>query len=216
MPLLTEALRPLFAGRKLVVTGGPLAAMTGTCRRLLELGAERPFLLATGVGTGEVPGPDEAEWMVVQLRAPDVIAEIRAAMRMLRLLPAEVVATLDRWDPEREAVVLSPMFNELAEIAGRRVYGPRRPEWRALEDKVVVDNLWDDLGVPRAPSAVVPAEAAALRAAAGRLDRGAGTAWAGDASQGFNGGAHCVRWVRSPEDAAEAAAFLATHCHQAG
>ena len=215
MPSLTEALRPLFAGRKVVMTGGPLAAMTATCRRLLELGAERPFLLATGVGTGEVPGPDEAEWMVVQLRAPDVIAEIRAAMRMLRLLPAEVVATLDRWDPEREAVVLSPMFNELAEIAGRRVYGPRRPEWRALEDKVVVDNLWDDLGVPRAPSAVVPAKAAALRAAAGRLDRGAGTAWAGDASQGFNGGAHCVRWVRSPEDAAEAAAFLATHCHQA-
>jgi len=145
---LTEAVAPLFAGRKLVVTGGPLAAMTGTCRRLLELGAQRPFLVATGVGTGEVPGPDEAEWVVVQLRAPDIIAE----------------------------------------IAGRRVYGPRRPEWRRLEDKVVVDALWDDLGVPRAPSAVVPAQAAALRAAAARLDRGAGTAWAGDASQGFNGG----------------------------
>jgi hypothetical protein len=212
---LTEALRPLFARRKLVVTGGPLAAMTGTCRRLLELGAERPFLVATGVGTGEVPGPDEAEWVVVQVRAPDIIAEIRAAMRLLRLLPAEVLAALDRWDPEREALVLSPMFNELPEIAGRRVYGPRRPEWRRLEDKVVVDALWDDLGVPRAPSAVVPAEAAALRAAAERLDRGAGTAWAGDASQGFNGGAHCVRWVRSSEDAAEAAAFLAERCHRA-
>jgi hypothetical protein len=212
---LVEALRPLFAGRKLVLAGGPLAAMTGTCRRLLELGAERPFLLATGVGTGEVPGPDEAEWVVVQVRAPDIIAEIRAAMRLLELLPAEVVAALDRWDPEREALVLSPMFNELPQIAGRRVYGPRRPEWRRLEDKAVVDALWDDLGVPRAPSAVVPAEAAALRAAARRLDRGAGTAWAGDASQGFNGGAHCVRWVRSSEDAAEAAAFLAERCQRA-
>ena len=214
MPSLTEALRPLFAGRKVVVTGGPLAAMTGTCRRLLELGAERPFLLATGVGTGEVPGPDEAEWVVVQVRAPDIIAEIRAAMRLLELLPAEVLAALDRWDPGRDALVLSPMFNELAEIAGRRVYGPRRPEWRRLEDKVVVDDLWDDLGVRRAPSLVVPAEAAALREAARRLDRGAGTAWAGDASQGFNGGAHCVRWVRSSEDAAEAAAFLAERCQR--
>jgi hypothetical protein len=211
---LTEALRPLFAGRKVVVTGGPLAAMTGTCRRLLELGAERPFLVATGVGTGELPGPD-AEWVVVQVRAPDIIAEIRAAMRLLRLLPAEVVAALDRWDPDRAALVLSPMFNELPAIAGRRVYGPRRPEWRRLEDKVVVDALWDDLGVARAPSAVVPVEAAALQAAARRLDRGAGTAWAGDASQGFNGGAHCVRCVRSAEDAAEAAAFLAERCHRA-
>jgi hypothetical protein len=176
VPTLTDELRPLFARRKVVVTGGPLAAMTGTCRRLRELGAERPFLLATGRGTGALPDPDEAEWVVVELRAPDLIAEIRAAMRLLRLLPEDVVAALDRWDPAREALVLSPMFNELAEIAGRRVYGPRRPEWRRLEDKVVIDALWDDLGVTRAPSEVVPAEAEALAAAAGRLDRGAGTA----------------------------------------
>jgi hypothetical protein len=159
--------------------------MTALCRRVRELSGERPFLLATGMGTGEVPGPGEAEWCVVEVRAPDIIAEIRAAMRLLRLLPEDVLAALDRWDPGREALVLSPMFNELPEIAGRRVYGPRRPEWRRLEDKVVVDALWDDLGVTRAPSEVVPAEAAALRAAAGRLDRGAGTAWAGDAPRAW-------------------------------
>ena len=211
-PSLVEELRPLFSGRKLVLTGGPLAAMTGACRRVRELGAERPFLLATGMGTGELPGADEAEWCVVEVRAPDVIAEIRAAMRMLRLLPGEVVAALDRWDPERQALVLSPMFNELPEIAGRRVYGPRRPEWRLLEDKVVVDDLWDELGVARAPSEVVPADPAALRAAAGRLDRGKGTAWAGDARQGFHGGAFGLRWVRVEEDVAEAVAFLAARC----
>jgi hypothetical protein len=130
LPTLTDELRPVFAGRKVVLTGGPLAALTGVCRRLRELGAERPFLLATGIGTGEVPGPDEAEWCVVEVRAPDVVAEIRAAMRLLRLLRDEVVDALDRWDPERQALVLSPMFNELPQIAGRRVYGPRRPEWR--------------------------------------------------------------------------------------
>jgi hypothetical protein len=214
-PSLVEQLRPVFAGRKVMLTGGPLAALTGTCRRMRELGAERPFVLATGVGTGEVPGADEAEWCVVELRAPDVLAEIRAAMKLLRLLPAEVADALDRWDPERRALVLSPMFNELPEIAGRRVYGPRRPEWRRLEDKVVVDQLWDDLGVTRAPSAVVAAEPEALRAAAGRLDRGAGTAWAGDARQGFNGGAQLLRWVRGEEDAAEAARFLAERCDRA-
>ena len=211
-PSLTEELRPLFAGRKVVLTGGPLAGLTGVCRRLRELGAERPFLLATGLGTGEVPDPEEAEWCVVEVRAPDIVAEIRAAMRMLRLLPPDVVDALDRWDPERRALVLSPMFNELPEIAGRRVYGPRRPEWRRLEDKVLVDALWDELGVTRAPSEVVTAEPGALRAAAGRLDRGAGTAWAGDARQGFSGGAFCLRWVRDEEDAVEAAAFLGARC----
>jgi len=215
MPTLTDALRPLFAGRKVVVTGGPLAAMTGTCRRLRELGAERPFLLATGTGTGELPGPEEAEWCVVEVRAPDVVAEIRAAMKLLRLLPSDVVDALDRWDPERRALVLSPMFNELPAIAGRRVFGPRRPAWRRLEDKVVVDDLWDDLGVPRAPSQVVGVEPDALWAAARRLDRGAGTAWAGDARQGFHGGALCLRWVRDEQDAAEAVAFLAARCDQA-
>jgi hypothetical protein len=119
VPSLTEAVAPLFAGRKVVVTGGPLAAMTGTCRRLLELGAQRPFLLATGVGTGEVPGPDEAEWVVVQVRAPDIIAEIRAAMRLLELLPAEVVAALDRWDPERDR----PSSRRRRRPCGRRPSG---------------------------------------------------------------------------------------------
>jgi hypothetical protein len=211
-PRLVQELRPVFAGRKVVLAGGPLAASTVMCRRLRELGAERPFVLATGTGTGELPHPDEADWCVVELRAPDVMSEIRKAMRLLRLLPSTVVEALDRWDPERRAVVLSPMFNELPEIAGRRVYGPRRPAWRRLEDKVVVDALWDDLGIMRAPSAVVAAEAEALWAAAGRLDRGAGTAWAGDARQGFHGGASVLRWVRGVEDVEEAAAFLGARC----
>jgi hypothetical protein len=196
-PSLVEELRRVFAGRKVVLTGGPLAALTGICRRVRELGAERPFLLATGVGTGEVPGADEAEWCVVELRAPDVLAEIRMAMKLLRLLPVDVADALDRWDPDR------------------RVYGPRRPEWRRLEDKVVVDQLWDDLGVARSPAAVVAAEPEALRAAAARLDQGAGTAWAGDARQGFNGGAQLLRWVRSEDDAAEAARFLGQRCDRA-
>ena len=62
---------------------------------------------------------------------------------------------------------------------------------------------------------MVAAEPEALRAAAGRLDRGAGTAWAGDARQGFNGGAQLLRWVRGEEDAAEAARFLAERCDRA-
>ena len=47
-----------------------------------------------------------------------------------------------------------------------------------------------------------------------RLDTGAGTVWAGDARDGFNGGGAYVRWVHSgdPADAAEAAAHLTPRC----
>ena len=54
-PSLVEELRPLFSGRKLVLTGGPLAAMTGACRRFGSWGGA-PFLLATGMGPGSCPG----------------------------------------------------------------------------------------------------------------------------------------------------------------
>ena len=67
-------------------------------------------------------------------------------------------------------MVLSPMFNELPEIAGRRVRA-QAAGMAAAEDKVVVDALWDDLAITRAPSAVVAAEAEALRGQAPGLGR---------------------------------------------
>ena len=62
------------------------------CRRVRELGAERPFLLATGMGTGEVPDPEEAEWCVVEARAPDVVTEIRPAPAGPPVAPLAVAA----------------------------------------------------------------------------------------------------------------------------
>src|SRR6266536_4065139 len=209
-------LAPLVAGRKVVLAGSPLAGLTRTCKRLRERGAERPFLLATGRGTGPVPEPDQAEQLVLDLpRTSSVIDEIRAALGLIADLPAHALEALARYDTDRRALVIAPTFNELTTVAGRRVFGPRLPAWRRLEDKVLVDELWDTLGVERAPSAVVAAETRALRAAARGLDRGAGTAWAGDAREGFNGGATYLRWVRTPTDEEEAGAFLAAHCDRA-
>src|SRR5690606_21666006 len=77
------------------------------------------------------------------------------------------------------------------------------PEWVALEDKTVIDAFWDDAGVTRAPSIVVAVGDAASRAT--EVDRGSGTVWAVDASQGWHGGAHGLRWVVSDDDAVRAA-----------
>ena len=51
--------------------------------------------------------------------------------------------------------------------------------------------------------------------AADELDEGQGTVWAGDAKEGFNGGAEYARWVRNRTDAEAAAAFLGAHCDRA-
>ena len=208
-------LRPFYGGRKLILTGAPLAMLGATSRMVRSLGAAPPFLLATGVGTGPLPSEEEGERYVLQLTAPDIVSETRTVMSLLANLPAAALAALDRYDPDREALVLSPPANELRTIAGRRVYAPRRPSWRRLEDKTVIDELWDANGVRRPPSAVVPATGEALLAAARRLDRGRGTVWAGDSREGPNGGAVYIRWVRDGRDATEATAFLSTRCDRA-
>jgi hypothetical protein len=209
---LAAPLRPLLAGRDVVLAGAPLAAMAGLGALVRQLGAGRVFFLAAGTGTGPLPAQEDGERYVLEVRAADVIAEIRSSQALLGALPAGALDALDRWDPRRRALVIAGPFNELATVAGRRAWAPRRPAWRRLEDKTVVDALWDDLGLRRAPAAVVAAEPAALRAAGAALDRGAGTVWAGDAREGFNGGAVYCRWVRTDADGREAAGFLGAHC----
>src|SRR6266508_2778494 len=184
-------LRRFYGGRKLILTGAPLAMLRGTSRMVRSLGAARPFLLAAGVGTGPLPSEEEGDRHVLQLTAPDIVSETRTIMSLLANLPAEALAALDRYDPDHEALVLSPPANELRSIAGRRVYA-RRP-----------------------PSEVVPATGEAMLAAARRMDRGLGTVWSGDTREGVNGGAVYVRWVRDEWDAAEAVAFFTIHCDRA-
>ena len=208
-------LRRFYDGRKLILTGAPLAMLRGTSRMVRSLGAARPFLLAAGVGTGPLPSEEEGDRHVLQLTAPDIVSETRTIMSLLANLPAEALAALDRYDPDHEALVLSPPANELRSIAGRRVYAPRRPSWRRLEDKTLIDELWDAHGIRRPPSEVVPATGEAMLAAARRMDRGLGTVWSGDTREGVNGGAVYVRWVRDEWDAAEAVAFFTIHCDRA-
>ncbi|MEY2407152.1 MAG: hypothetical protein QOG39_2068 [Acidimicrobiaceae bacterium] len=213
-----ELLRPVLTGRRVIVTGGPVAGLVSRARLARSLGSERPFILGNeGTGTGELPTPDEAETYAldVDTMASTIMDAMRAGAAALADLPAEARAALDRYDPDRSALVLGSFLNELPSVAGRPCLAHRRPEWVALEDKVTVDELWDRAGVPRAPSEVVPARMDALRSAADRLDHGAGTVWVGDAREGFHGGGEYARWIRQPADVDDAAAFLAAHCDTA-
>jgi hypothetical protein len=141
-----------------------------------------------------------------------MMACIRNAQAALAAVPPAVQAQIDSFDPDGSAEAIGTFFSDGRPVGGRRMYGGRPAAWQALEDKTIIDALWDEAGVRRAPYAVVPAELSAMQAAAQELDQGLGTVWVGDNRHGFHGGAHLLRWIRSAEDEAEAAAFLSSQC----
>jgi len=201
------------AGRKLILTGAPLAAFDASfLQRLLDNGAVEIFIIADGVGTGDLPSPGLAQWIVLPARAESINDEIRRFRRKLARPSKRLRDRLDEWDPDKRALVMGVPFYSMSRLAGREVLGARRREWEALEDKVIVDEVWDAAGLDREPVLVVGAESSAMTDAARNLDRGDGTVWAGDAREGFNGGAEYARWIRTADDKAEAISFFGEHC----
>ncbi len=209
-----ERLRRLFDGRRVILAGGRVAAWTATVPLVRQLGATDVLVIGTeGRGAGPVPEPPDAT--VLALRPPpvgSVLEAIHVGLARLHDPPVEVVEALRQFDPAREALLVGHFLTTAAELDGRPFLAHRWPDWVALEDKTVVDAFWDRLGIARAPSCVVPAEHAALAEAAALVAGPDGSAWAGDAKEGFNGGAEFVRWVRTEADADDAARFFAAHC----
>jgi hypothetical protein len=206
-------LRPVFRDRRFIVIGGPIVALAVLGGALRALGAARPFLLGNLLGTGELPDLDPSEWGVIEVEGENMVERMHAFERAVASPPAEIRGAIDAWDPDRTALAVGPIvLSPLPHVAGRRRYASREASWAALEDKVAIERFWDAAGIRRAPSEIVPPERDALQAAARRLERGAGTVWAGDARDLIHGGAVGTRWVRSSEQAAEAGAFFATRC----
>jgi hypothetical protein len=204
----TELLRPVFEGRKVIVAMDVLQGAGSSVPFLSDVGAQRPFLLAGVVGTGPVPTAEEAEQHVLNVFGDGtMMGGIRVFENALADLPVDALAALDAYDPDREAIVLGGLFSRDGTVASRRVYGGRPASWEALEDKTAIDDVLARAGIDLAPSRVVRVTEA--RAVAGEFDRGAGTAWAGDARDGWWGGAAFLRWVRDDGDARGAETFLA-------
>ena len=203
---LTEMARSLVAGRRIILAGFPVAGATPTVAQLQALGAESCLLVAPFVGTGDLPDPTFATWVSLDIRTPGTMEVFRIVERAMADPPEAVRDAVETFDPDGEALVLVAPYDTVRSVAGRPAFGARRPEWVALEDKTTNDTLFEQAGVVCAPSEVVVAgDRSALDAAAARLDAGAGTVWSGDARAGFNGGGTLVRWVTSPETAADAA-----------
>ncbi len=202
-----------FGGRRAILLGGPAAGASRRVEQLRSLGVDRCLVIATGTGTGALPAAADADVVVCDPPAmTHLVEEFRWEERLFADPPAEVRAAIEQFDPDATALVIATPFSAVRSCLGRSLYGARRPEWLALEDKTGVDAIFDDVGIARPPSAVVPANELALTDAAVALDQGAGTVWSGDARDGFNGGAVFVRWVRDDETRREATAFFGARC----
>lgn len=207
-----HALERCYGGHRYLLTVDVLVGTTGLIADLRRFGAEDIFVVSGTRGIGPVPEDTPSVLLGTQgTSMMDGIRRFERALGDLDLGPRAAVAAIGAFDPHGEARVVGALFTSLSSVAGRAVYGARDTRWQALEDKTVVDALWDAAGVPRAPSRVVAAEPAALWAASNDLDRGAGVVWAADNRRGWHGGASGLRWVRSPDDPGaveQAAAFL--------
>ena len=205
-----QQVESFIRGRRWIVAHDVAQATAKGMQRVMDLGAQDVLGIATSMGTGDLAPHDPDKLVVLDVQGEGLMGGIRASEEAYQSLPARLLERIEAFDPRREAGVLRPPFAVNPSVAGRRVFGIRPPEWQALEDKVVIDAVWDEAGIPRAPYRVVPvAEAVSVNA---ELDAGDGTVWAGDATQGFNGGASYTRLIRSERDAAEAAAWFAEGC----
>jgi hypothetical protein len=180
----------------------------------MEAGAPKPLLLAGSEGTGPQPNPDECEIILLGTTSDTMLGGIRAYQEALRNLSDEVLRQIDAWDPEGEAVVMATFLDTEVDIGGRRSWGGRPNAWMALEDKMIIDELWDAVGVDRADRVIVESTAEALRMASIEMDRGAGVVWTADNRDGWHGGAEYSRFVADPTQAEEAVAFMGDHAHR--
>jgi hypothetical protein len=209
---LAELLGQRYGGRRWIIAMDVLVAATPLVEDLRRLGAGELYVIAGSRGTG--PVPDDVASVVLGTGGAGIMDGIRRFQQALGDLPPAVTAAVEAFDPDGAAKVIGSPFAEHAEVAGRGVHGARPQRWQVLEDKTTVDALWDAAGVARAPSLVVPAEPTALRTASERLDDGSGVVWVADNRAGWHGGATGLRWVTSPDQAEQAAAFIAQRADQ--
>lgn len=175
--LVTRAL----GGRRVVLVAATPETSAGTVRQLLDLGVAGVFVVAE---SGD-PGPG-----AFSLGLPRVPSDSDTEHRLQAVLGAPspaLVEALDRFDLDGSALVLDSYFATTPALAGRRRYGWRRPGWAAIEDKTLVEEVWQAAGIRSTASRVVASgDTAAFARAAHALDRGNGVVCAADASAGWN------------------------------
>jgi hypothetical protein len=203
-------------GRRWIIALDVAGNAGGFVEALRNMGAGPCLAIGASRGSGPLPDPASGpEAIVLDVSADSMMEGIWAAQKALASLPSWAIEQVEAFDPDGEARVLGTIFDDGAPVGGRTKFGRRLPQWRALEDKTVVDAIWRELEVAHSPYRVVPVELNALLEASDALDRGDGVVWAGDARSGAHGGAEFTRWVRTRGDAERVFERFAKFCDEA-
>jgi hypothetical protein len=127
--------------------------------------------------------------------------------------PDSVQQWLDELDPTAEWTVLGTPHTWVAEFCGRPLHGFRRAEWATLEDKTVIDTLWERIGVRSPKYRIVDvADLVGARCyadAVGCPDLPFGVVIAADSSSGQLDGCTGLRWARHPAQFGQGLSALA-------
>lgn len=194
-------------GKKWILLPDAAAGATSLVGQLNEWGAAGVMVIAAVEGVGDLPKAERFHY--TRTSGDSIMRGVRAYLRSVEHPSALLIGSVEAFDPGQEAAVLGGGFSRFGTLAGRPVYGARPEAWGALEDKTTVDQLWDDAGVRRAPSVVVPVTEAAVASIA--LGSQAGSVWVADNAEGWHGGGEYVRWIRNAGDAAAALDWFSSH-----
>jgi hypothetical protein len=205
---LRSELEEIFAGGKWIIAA-QAAVAAGHLQKLLTDWGSEPLVVASNEGTGDLPPGD-----IIYTRSggDTVVGSIREFFASVEQPSPEVIAAVDRFDPDVSARVLAEPIATARTMLGRRTFGVRRDRWSAWEDKMRVDRLWDDLDIPHAPYRIVTPDAAA--AAARELASDLGTVWVADNFEGWHGGGEYVKWVSGADECAATQAWFSGRARQ--
>jgi hypothetical protein len=202
--------RQVFAGRRLIFVCPLASDLVWQAELLRECDAKPPFILCSDA-KGSAP---HSVCYEVSVSGADLDDWGGAICEFTDSMPPDLVRALDRYDPDRSALVYEAPDLGSARLLARRRYGRRRARWAAYEDKTRIDAFWDRVGVPHAPCQVIPPSTEAAAAAFRTLNQEAGVVLAGDNTQGIEGGATNIRWVRRAVDVADCVSFFAGRCER--
>jgi hypothetical protein len=202
-----ERIAEVHRGRKWILTPDAAVSARELVEQLREWGAGPVMVVSALEGVGELPAADRIHY--TRTTGDTIMSGIRAFIDSIEHPTPELMAAVDAFDPEGEAMVLPTGFSRKQELLDRPLYGGRPAAWGAFEDKMIIDELADAAGITRAPSAIVPI--AEAPAAAERLAGDLGTVWVADNTEGWHGGGEYVRWVRDPVDVQPAVDWFSEH-----
>ena len=213
-----KVIKSMVSDRPWIVTTGVVVASLRIAKTLRELGATKVLAIGISRGTGSIENEDR----YIQLldmgiaNSPDMMDAIRLEEQTLGNLPTWVLEEIYKFDPTKEARVIGNIYSGHEWIAGRRTVGYRPEVWQRLEDKMIVDDLWDRADIPRAPSQIVSVSETPFESVwesiVPNYDWGSGTVWVGDNKNGWHGGAKMLRWIRNIDDAKIAFDFFTDIC----